>query len=254
MGALRQGAGAFLRGLSLLANRPRWTLLVLAPSLLTALLYLPLVGAGFHGGRQLREMLVSSDAEGGLASAARTVIDAGLFVLVIVVAGLSFIGVCSLVAAPFADLLSERVERLLLGNSPAAGGTGRWLAGVLRSLGHGCVRVCVLIALVVAATPLLLVPAVGQVAFTLWWTWISIRFLAWDALEPSMARRGLPFRDKRALLRTHRARTSAYGACVFLLSLVPLAGLVALPLSALGGTVLYLELAALERDRYELRR
>ena len=76
-------------------------------------------------------------------------------------------------------------------------------------------------------------------------------YLAWDAIDYSLSRRRLRFRDKTAFLKRRRARTVGFGAISFAMLAVPLTTVFVLPLNAIGGTVLFCKIV---REEGEPRR
>lgn len=149
--------------------------------------------------------------------------------------------VASVLAAPFHDALSARVERLVTGGleHSDAGRSGAFRQG-LRSIREELRRLAFFAAV---AGPLvgigLLVPGAQLVcgpalfAFTLF-------FLPLDYASYSLDRRRLAFREKRSWVLSHAPVMFGFGLAAFLACAVPLLNLAAMPLLVVAGTLLVL--------------
>ena len=147
------------------------------------------------------------------------------FVLLLAALVCSFVFVGTALAAPFLEVLSARVERLL--QDP-------WLRDLVRALGHAVL----LLLLWIGLFPLSFLPGLGQV-FWLVGSWV---LLAYNFAAFALERRRLSFREQWRWLLREWAATLGFGAAVFVLLLLPLVGLVLLPTAAVGGTLLVLEI------------
>lgn len=147
----------------------------------------------------------------------------------------------NLIAAPFNGLLSERVERHLLGQPPAHDtawseffrNLPRTITGELRKWAY------VLMWLV----PLLLLQWIPPFSFVaplllfVFGAWV----LAIEYVDYPMGNRGHDFSAVRTRLRAHRGIALGFGTATALLTLVPIVNLVAMPIAVAGATALYLE-------------
>jgi len=148
----------------------------------------------------------------------------------------------SLLAAPFHDWLSQRVERVVTGRILDASGSG--VAGLvrdtLRSLREEARRLA-FFAVVAGPLALLgfLVPPAQVVtgpcliAFTL-------LFLPLDYASYALDRRQVPFARRRRWIRERLPTMLGFGAAAFVSCVVPLVSFVAMPLLVVGGTLLVL--------------
>jgi CysZ protein len=164
------------------------------------------------------------------------------FVLIGAVFLFSFTLVGTVLAAPFLELLSERTEAVL--RAPRAEQPfrlTRWVADILRSVGHACT----LLLLLAVTFPLSFLPVAGPVA----WLGLGCLLLAYDFASIAMDRRRWSFREKWRLLLGDMAGTLGFGAALFCLLAVPLVGWLMLPPAAVAGTMLLLDL----EDRYPPR-
>lgn len=153
-----------------------------------------------------------------------------------------FFVVVGIVAAPFNDLLSEKAEEIAYGTEPKPFSIGYMMRGLGRTLLHELAKLGIYLAWMV---PLLLVnfiPAIGSIIFTGVGFWLTARFCAYDNLDFSMARREWSFAKKQKMLKTNRSVTMSFGTGVALFLLIPIVGVLTLPFSAIGGTLLFCDL------------
>lgn len=148
----------------------------------------------------------------------------------------------SLVASPFHDVLSRRVEAAVSGgvvesSSPGIGGFLRDAAWVgleeAKRLGSflGVQAIAFAAGLVVPGAQLVTFPVM---------TALTILFLALDHASYALDRRGLSFRGKLAWSRRNLGAVAGYGAAAFLACSVPGLNVLAMPVLVTGGTLLVL--------------
>jgi CysZ protein len=181
-----------------------------------------------------------------------TLFEVVVFVAMLVAGlALSYI-VQSLLAAPFNDLISERVERLMLPEGPPETGWRAALRAAGRAVSHEARKGLLWLS---AAAPLFLlswlIPGIGALIWSVGSFYITVRFVAYDALDYSMGRRSWSFQRKIAFLREHRALAFGLGGVTTLLLAVPLVGLAASPLAAVGGTALFCDISSQARASKE---
>lgn len=260
MGLLR-GASYPLRGLAfLLRHRSLWKL-----ALLPLLINLAVVaGVGAVLFSQLDEVharLTSDvvlDAPGAwyqwpwyavkwlglrLAGLLLVVVSAALLYVLFLLLG-------AIVAAPFNDKLSERVELLVTGRkSPEEPFS---VVGILREGGRTVLdearKAGLFVALAIAALALNLLPGIGTLLYPVVSGTLTVFFLSLEFVDFSMSRRKLRFRAKREALMRHKRAVFGFGATMFAALAVPVTNLLILPIGAVGGTLLYLELEPAPRD------
>jgi uncharacterized protein involved in cysteine biosynthesis len=161
------------------------------------------------------------------AQLGRTVVQAVLVAVVLVGAYLLFFPLARVILAPFADKISERVETLALGEAPSP---RLEAAGVARSL----VEALKMLAFQTAVTlPLFLVPVAGAPLAVL----AGVFFNGLGALDMAMGRKRMRFGEKMTLARRHLAFVLGLGTAVYVVMLVPVVNLFAIPLGAVAGTM-----------------
>jgi len=172
--------------------------------------------------------------------------DSGRFVVGAVVLGggvflavLCFAALTNLVGQPFFEALSDRVERALGDPPPPA---PPWWRTLPRATAESLLLLAVGIAAGAALLVLNLVPVFGQVAAALVWGYL----LAVELLAIPLQRRGLYLRARLRVLWRHRLLVTGFGVAAFLLFLIPLMNVVAMPGAIVGGTLLVRQLHTAE--------
>ncbi len=143
------------------------------------------------------------------------------------------------VAAPFNDMLSERVERALCETKEEQRiplrVTGKLMVlsilDALRILGMQIV-------FMLLAVPLLFIPIIGFLPMLL----VIAYFTGLGFFDVSMARNSLRARHKKPITAERRSELLGLGLCMELLFMIPFAGIVLLPLGVAGATILYCEI------------
>jgi len=242
-----RGAGYALRGASFVIARPRlWPLLV-APFVLSLAALAGLARAAIH----YRAGVTSAITPGGWLGSVLGPVLSGLYFLVAAVgAFFLYLPIASLLAAPFNELLAERVEEIALGQHGPPFSLTRLLKELGQALVHETrkfIRWLVLAAAVLACT--LLLPGLGAIIGLIGGWFIAARFAAYDALDATLSRRGWSYERKVAFLRERRALTLGLGGAVAALMLVPVVNALALPFGAAGGALLVHDVAGAEQHR-----
>jgi CysZ protein len=233
---LIRGARDATAGFRFLGQHPRLWRWVIAPAIVTLLV---LIGA-IAGVAALAAPLVErvTDALPAWAQGA-----ASWLVWLIVVAALAvgailvFVAVIGVVAGPFNEILSEKVEEQLTGRAAPPFRPGAFARGALLGLAHGVRRLLLALLGFVVVLAIGLVPVVGTVAAVLVGTWLGARAAAYDCYDAVLSRRELSYAAKTAFLQRHRSRTFGLGLAVTGMLLVPGLNLIALGVGAVGATL-----------------
>jgi CysZ protein len=203
---------------------------VTVPILISIALVIALVVAAVFAIR----WVLGPTTENAVGAFGRTVVEVLAVAAVLVLAYLVFFPLARVLLAPFADKISERVEAATLGAAAAPDDTGavRAVVEALKMFLFQAVISLVLFVIPVAGPPLALVAGVF--------------FNGLGALDITMARKRLGFSEKLGLARRNLAFTLGLGAAVYVVLLVPVVSLLAIPLGAVGGTLGYLRIASEE--------
>lgn len=152
--------------------------------------------------------------------------------------------IASVLAAPFHEVLSQRVERVLTGEmrDEARPGWRGLLADAGRSLLEEVRRIAFFLALVVPLVAIGFVLPVANVVTAPAVLIITLLFLPLDYASYVLDRRRYSFREKRHWVLSNAPVVLGFGASAFLGTLVPVLNLAAMPLLVVGGTLLALEI------------
>jgi CysZ protein len=224
------------RGFAVLRAHPHLWKWVIAPAVITLVLFAAAI-AGILALIAPITDWVAAHLPGVLASLASSLIKT-VVIVALVIFGLSlFVSIVGLIAGPFAEALSERVEAVLTGQAMTPFSLREFAHGALLALGHGLRRLLAALVALVIVLALGLIPIVGTVAAAVYGIWFAAHAAAYDCYDAVLARRFLPYRAKLDFLAHHRWRTLVLGAGVAGMMLVPGLNLVAIGLGAAGATV-----------------
>ncbi len=153
-----------------------------------------------------------------------------------------FTMVGNLLACPFLEILTRRVEMAVAGGVPGGpGGAGAMLREILR-VGLLQVRKLLLYLVVLAVLLVInLAPGLGALAYAVLAWLVTCFFLVLEFLDYSLDRRGLNLRQKLAYVWRLRLTGLGFGAALFVMGMIPVLNLALLPVGAVGATLLYLE-------------
>jgi uncharacterized protein involved in cysteine biosynthesis len=235
MGFLR-GFLAPFRGAAYVSRERLWHF-VLVPVLLNIALA---GGAAYFTGRywqsELANRAVGSPALATLLLVVTTVLGTVILFLILQ----------PLLGAVFNDILAERVERRMIGEAPKV----RLLSSVGASLTHGLLKLLLYgFAFVVSLMAGTVTAGIGSLVGLA----LGGLFLAYDGFDFPLARRGASFGAKWRYLALHPAQTIGYGLGATIFYLIPLALIVAPPLTAAGATLVYLETEKRAAEREHAR-
>ncbi|MCS6797910.1 MAG: EI24 domain-containing protein [Myxococcota bacterium] len=217
------------------------------PIVLTAALFATGAWLAWTRGDDIVQWLWTEPAGEGFWAGAARLLHGALTVLarllLLLVALLVSVLLAPVLAAPFNDLLSEHVERLLRGR-PGPPTTWR---SVLRGLGRTVllelVKVMLYLAIMIPLFVLsLLVPVLGQIVYSVFAFLFTAIYWAIDYVDWPASRADRGVRARFALVRRHFVTMLGFGTGVWLLLLVPLLNLLLMPAAVAGGTMLYLDL------------
>ncbi|WP_062292537.1 EI24 domain-containing protein [Demequina phytophila] len=218
------------------ARAPRLMLLGMVPGAIVAavfgvaltvlVLHLGAIGEAIADGLGAREgwlaTLVSVTASVAVLAASSLVAVALFATLTLAIGGLFF------------EAMSRRVDADL-----AAAPEEAWWPALRRGLAEGLVTLAISLGVSLVLLVVGLLPLVGSAtAFTVG-ALVGGRLLAIELTAYPLARRGVVARrDRVRALRPYRLRVIGFGASVFLLFLLPLGAVLAMPAAVVGATLL----------------
>ncbi|GAA3066765.1 membrane protein [Streptosporangium carneum] len=230
--------GFFFQGLRWVARNPRWWLFGLIPALLVFIAYA--AGLYWLGTNAVDVADWATPFADGWGEAARTALRA-LVGLVIFGAGVvlfvvTFTAVTLIVGEPFYEKLSEQVE-LTYGDLPTGHELPLWKS-IPRSIKDSLVTLGYVLLFTVPLFFLGFVPVIGQTVVPVLGALVSGFFLTVELTALAMERRGLARRSRFAVLRGNKASALGFGVLLFLIFLIPLASVVAMPAAVAGAAVM----------------
>jgi CysZ protein len=150
----------------------------------------------------------------------------------LVIVAVSFTALTLVVGEPFYDRIWSGVERDTGGAVPDAGSSfWRGVGDALSLIARG-------VAVAIAAGLMGLVPLVGGLLGTVLGVTLTGWLLADELTSRALSARGIPSRERRMLLRRHRARALGFGVATQLCFLVPLGAVATMPAAVAGSTLL----------------
>lgn len=150
-----------------------------------------------------------------------------------------------LVATPFNDLLSQRVEREVLGTTDERTPLGRALVDLFWSIVHSALSLTVYLAVMLVAFLFNLVPGVGSAVSFVVGALASGMFFSREAMDGCLSRRRMTYARKWRVVAAQWPVALGFGLTVSLLMWIPFLNFLALPMSVAGGTLMFCHL---ERD------
>ncbi|MEQ8763787.1 MAG: EI24 domain-containing protein [Planctomycetota bacterium] len=232
-----RGAFSPIESLGLLAkHRALWPFAA-APFLLSFVLLAGLItGAAFAVYHWGWESLGAPPEDAGVWTFLRWLFTVTVLIIAAFLGMFVFRAIVLIVAAPFHDFLSEKVERVLLGKTiEEPFSWKRLLADLARPIFDVIKLLAYQLILLVIFLPLLLVPVVGGLLYSAILCYIA----AMDYLDIPMARYRMSLGQKRALLRRNRSEVLGLGITSTLALLVPIVNFMIIPIGVIAGTITY---------------
>ncbi len=147
-----------------------------------------------------------------------------------------------IVAAPFLDVLSERVEEIVAGERrEQRRGLANALSSAARSIVEEGKRSCFFVSVQLAILLFGLIPGMQPIAVVASLVFTAL-FLPLDYTAYALDRRRVPFRARRRWILSHRAEMLGFGGFGLALFFVPGLSFLCLPWLVTSGTLLVLEL------------
>lgn len=235
---LFSGAGYLLRGIGWVARRPAQWLFGLIPALIVLVVYVValVVLARNLGGLAAWSTPFADDWPDAARTSARVVAGIAIFGASAFVAVLTFTAVTLLVGEPFYEAIAVRVEESQGGAPPEPD------VPLLVQIGRAVKDAVILCALALAFAAVFFacgfLPVVGQTVVPVIAACVSGYFLTGELTSIAMERRGLRRKERFALLRRHRPLAVGFGATTFVVFLIPLGAVLAMPGAVVGATLL----------------
>jgi len=175
----------------------------------------------------------------------------GLMILVFIVSlGLCFFIIISLfsiileiLTIPFADYLSERVERILFHTRELPGIIRRsFLKQVLFSLSLAFKKLLLMLFNNLKYFLWNLVPVAGSILFFVFSTKNQLQVLGMEFFEPSLERRITRFSQRKEFIKNNRLLIYGAGTIQLIMLMIPVLKIIFNPFGTVGATILYVRL------------
>ena len=167
-------------------------------------------------------------------------------VVVVVVAVVAFFTVYFLgnvIAAPFNDLLSAKVEAIRLGLEEEPFSLSAFMADIGFTVKEELKRLGFFLLISMGLILLNVIPLVGSAAHFVIGGWLMLLFFALEYLDLPMARgRRHPFSQRWKVVRRNLVICTGFGTSTALLLGIPLLNFLCIPLAVVGGTLMYADL------------
>jgi len=225
-------------GMRLWLVRPRLMLLGAIPAVIVAiLLAAALVALGFNvQGIATWGTPFADGWDVGWSTALRGVLAAALFLGGLVFSIAAFTAITLMVGAPFYDRIRLEVDRMH-GEPDAPAPVPVWRE-FLRGIANGIRTLLPAMFFGIAMVPLGFIPIVGQVLVAVLSAIFGGWFVAVELTGSAADARGVSLRDRRRMLRARIPRTLGLGVSTYLLFLVPLGPVFAMPAAVAGATLM----------------
>lgn len=236
VGGFADGIGFFFKGFGWAARHPRWWLFGLIPALVALVLYVgALVWLGTNVG-DVAEWATPFADDWGWRDLFRTLLGIVIFLVGLGLAVITFAAVTLVIGEPFYEKLSEKVDEDL-GGLPDAVDLPFWRS-LPRSIRDSLITLFYVLLFTIPLFALGFVPVIGQTVVPVLGAVVSGFFLTVELTTLAMERRGIARKERFALLRANKAAAIGFGVVIFLIFLIPLAAVVAMPGAVAGATMM----------------
>jgi len=167
-----------------------------------------------------------------------------VFMIVVFLAGVVVVVMLSsLLAAPFNDRISRRVEEQATGLGTRVLSRPGFFGGTARSIAFASAKLLIYsVSMAPLLYPSLFIPVIGSLICSILALFLTTIYLAVDYTDWPATRRGKGLIDRARMIGRNFWAMFGFGSGVWLFLLVPFLNLLFMPAAVAGGTLLYLEL------------
>jgi CysZ protein len=234
-----QGLRLLARGFGMYAKYPKLLVLGLIPAIISFLVliaaFIALVVFLDDLGRWITSWF-ADDWSSGTRGGVRLLIEAAILIGSLWLAIITYTALTLVIGDPFYEKISERIENSLGGSG--AGAELPWYRTLPRNIADSLRVVATQIVLAIPVLLLGLIPVVGQIAAPVVGALIGGWLICVDMTGIPFNRRGLFLRERRQLLRRHRALAMGFGVPIAVLMLIPFLNILVVPAGIAGATLL----------------
>jgi CysZ protein len=235
-----RGIADVWRGFGLLVGTPKLWPWAILPFILNILLFILIWGTGYIFIEDWMRDRFYGQESGWLSQTFYWLLVLIFWFMVLLSFLFLFVPLATIVASPFNDMLSEGVEKILMGGRVEDAFSVR---NLLRSTTIGMVT-SIRLALetwliLLCILPLHFIPMIGSILATGLSTFIVVRYLSLEFTSYSMDRRFWKYERRQSWLRNNRSRSLGLATMSFTLMSIPLVNALFIPISAIAGTLLF---------------
>ena len=146
----------------------------------------------------------------------------------------------NVIAAPFNDLLAEKVEQYLRGSTATESTDHNFWLEIPRSIANEIGKLLYFLLRSIPLLILFVIPGVNLFAPLVWFVF-SAWILSLEYLDYPCSNHNITFKDTRAKIRNNRLTCISFGSAVTGFTMLPIINFIAMPAAVAGATKLYLE-------------
>jgi len=143
-----------------------------------------------------------------------------------------------IIAGPFNDMLSERVEQIITGVNPQDFSWKKLLSDLTRTLKAEILKAIFFLSIPLALLLVVFIPIVGSIIYPALTIGFGMFDLSFNYIDYPMARKTQPFSERLKFAKKHKIALIAFGTPI----LIPFANFLLMAPLVVGGTMLYLKL------------
>lgn len=164
------------------------------------------------------------------------------FLVTAIVVFFSFTVIGNLIASPFNDLLSERTEEVLSGQSNQESfSLSQFCSDAWRTLLMEIKKMAIFVLVMVLILPLNFFPGIGSMAYSVLAISLTLFFLCFEYLGFVLVRKHQFFAEQRRYVFSHKFMMLGFSCGVLALLAIPFLQLLCIPLAVIGMTRLWCE-------------
>lgn len=164
---------------------------------------------------------------------------------------LTFTMCANLFASPFNDALSSKTEMIVTGKQDSPISLKAIIAEIGRTIVEELKKIGFYVVIAVALLFLNFIPVIGSLIYFVLYTLLTIFWLGMSFLDYTFARHEYKFGAKMKYCRSNLMPVMGFGSAIFVGALIPLFNLVFFPIAVVGGTLLFLDLNAVNAESSE---
>lgn len=154
----------------------------------------------------------------------------------------TFTVVGNLIASPFNDLLSERTEEVLSGQTnDEAFAIGQFLSDAWQTVKMEAKKMSIFVAVMLLILPLNLLPGVGNGIYTVLAVSLTLFFLSFEYLGFVLVRKRKFFSEQKSYIFARKFLMLGFSCGVMVLLMIPFFQMLCIPLAVIGITRLWCE-------------